>query len=434
MLSKNIRQSRNVFWQNNGELKSLPFLDSSDSFLRKITVFSVYRDRNFVRGYCSGKNGREDSNVWTDEIDYLDESGSVIYSGKGIRSVEAGIDDHVMAGGIRKPIMNVSAVAKIVEVVKRWRWGPDMESQLDKLQFVPNMTHITQALKIIEDSDAVLSLFRWAKRQSWYLPNDESYVMLFDKLNLSRDFEGIQSIFEEMVSDSSANEISSFGAYNRVLQYLAKSEKLEVTFCCFKKIQELECKLDTRTYNALITLFLTKGLPYKAFEIYANMEKEGCSLDASTYDLMIPTLAKSGRLDTAFKLFQEMKTKNYRPTSGIFASLVDTMGKAGRLDTAMKVYMELQGFGLRPSGAMFVSLIESFVKAGKLDAALRLWDEMKNSGLRPNYGLYTMIVEAHAKSGKLEIAMSIFTDMEKAGFLPTPSTYSSLLEMHAASG
>lgn len=434
LFSKYVVQSRKVFSQNNVKSKSLSSLYSSGSFFRIITVFPVSNDRNFIREYCSGKHGREDSREWTEEIDYLDESGSVIYSGKGIRSVEPGVDDHVMVGGIRKPISNISAVAKIVEVVKRWKWGPDMETQLDKLQFMPNMTHITQAMKIIEDSDALLSLFGWAKRQSWYVANDECYVMLFDKLNLSRNFDGIQSVFEEMVNDSNGNEISSFGAYNRVLQYLAKAEKLEVTFCCFKKIQELACRLDTQTYNALITLFLTKGLPYKAFEVYANMEKDGCSLDASTYDLMIPSLAKSGRLDAALKLFQEMKPKNYRPTFGIFVSLVDTMGKAGRLDTAMKVYMEMQGFGLRPSGAMFVSLIESFVKAGKLDTALKIWDEMKKAGLRPNYGLYTMIVEAHAKSGKLEIAMSIFSDMEKAGFLPTPSTYCSLLEMHAASG
>ncbi|KAL7130572.1 hypothetical protein ABFS83_13G142900 [Erythranthe nasuta] len=431
LLSKNLRNSKTIFCSNSVvELKSLL---SSGAF-GKTAVFSASGDRGFIRGYCSAEHGNGNPREWTEEIDYLDESGSVIYSGKGIRSVEPGIDDHVMVGGLRKPILNISAVAKIVEVVKRWKWGPDMETQLDKLQFTPNMTHIVQALKIIEDGDALLSLFRWAKRQPWYLPNDDCYVMLFDKLNLSREFDGIQTVFEEMVSDSSVNGMSSFGAYNRVLQYLAKAEKLEVTFCCFKKIQELDCELDTKTYNSLITLFLTKGLPYKAFEIYENMVKDGCSLDASTYDMMIPSLAKSGRLDVAFKLFQEMKEKNYRPSSGIFVSLVDTMGKAGRLDTAMKVYMEMQGFGLRPSGAMFASLIESFVKAGKLDTALRLWDDMKKAGFRPNYGLYTIIVEAHAKSGKLDIAMSIFSDMEKAGFLPTPSTYSSLLEMQAASG
>ncbi|KAM5586876.1 pentatricopeptide repeat-containing protein [Rosa sericea] len=384
----------------------------------------------FVRNYSSGKNSDE----WTEEIEYLDESGSVIYTGKGIRSVEPGLDDHVMVGGLKKPLLNASAIAKIVEVVKRWKWGPELETQLDKLQFVPNMTHITQALKVINDSEGSLSLFRWAKRQPWYLPSDECYVLLFEGLNESRDFDGIQSLFDEMVQDSSNNGVLSSTAYNRVIQFLAKADKMEVSFCCFKKIQDSGCKVDTQTYNSLILLFLNKGLPYKAFEIYESMQAANCSLDGSTYELMVPNLAKSGRLDAAFKLFQEMKEKNVKPSFNVFASLVDSMGKAGRLDMAMKVYMEMQGYGFRPSAPMYVSMIESNVKAGKLDAALRLWDEMKKAGFRPNFGLYTMIVESHAKSGKLDIAMSTFTDMEKVGFLPTPSTYSCLLEMHAASG
>lgn len=381
---------------------------------------------NFIRTYCSKE--------FTEDIDYLDESGSVIYSGMGIRSIQPGGDDHILVGGLKKPLLNASAVAKIVETVKRWKWGPEMETQLDKLQFVPNMAHITQSLKIIDDGDASLSLFRWAMRQSWYSPNDDCYVTVFDRLNTSRDFEGIQSLFDEMVRDSDKHGMSSFCAYNRVIQYLAKAEKLEVSFCCFKKVQESGIKIDTQTYNSLITLFLTQGLPYKAFEIYEIMESSGCFLDGATYELIIPTLAKSGRLDAAYKLFNNMKENNFKPSFLILGSLVDSMGKAGRLDKAMNIYMEMQGMGLRPSATMFVSLIESFVKAGKLETALRVWGEMKKAGFRPNYGLYTMIVESHAKSGKLEIAMSVFSDMERAGFLPTPSTYSCLLEMHSASG
>ncbi|KAF5747237.1 pentatricopeptide repeat-containing protein [Tripterygium wilfordii] len=390
---------------------------------------------SFVRrSYCAGKNGPGGSNEWTDEIEYLDESGGVIYTGKGIRSVEPGLDDHVMVGGVKKPFVNASAVAKIVELVKRWKWGPELESQLDKLQFVPNMTHIIQSLKVVGDSDASLSLFRWAKRQSWYSLNNDCYIILFDLLNQNRDFDGIQKLFDEMVQDSSESGISSLNAHNRVIQYLAKAEKLEVSFCCFKKVLNSGGKVDTQTYNALITFFLTKGLPYKAFEVYESMEAAQCSFDGSTYEMMIPGLAKSGRLDSAFKLFQEMKARNFQPSFNVFASLVDSMGKSGRLETSMKVYMEMQGYGLRPSASMYVSLIDSYTKAGKLDTALRLWDEMKKARFRPNFGLYTMIIESHAKSGKLEIAMSIFKDMEKAGFLPTPSTYSSLLEMHASSG
>lgn len=387
-----------------------------------------------LRNYCSGNNSEVGYGEWTENVEYLDESGSIIYSGKGIRSVEPGIDDHVMIGSLKKPFFNASAVAKIVEVVKRWKWGPELETQLGKLQFVPNMVHITQALKLIKDSDASLSLFRWAKRQPWYSPSDECYTILFDGLNLNRDFNGIQSLFDEMVLDSSNNGTSSFSAYNQVIQYLAKAEKLEVSFFCFKKALDSGCKIDTQTYNTLMTLFLDRGLPYKAFEIYESMETVGCSLDCPTYELMIPSLAKSGRLDSALKLFQEMKVRNLRPSFNIFASLVDSMGKAGRLDTSMKVFMEMQGFGLRPSTNMYASLIESFAKAGKLDTAFKLWDEMKKAGFRPNFGLYTIIIESHAKSGKVDIAMAIFKDMEKAGFLPTPSTYSCLLELHAASG
>ncbi|WRX12572.1 Pentatricopeptide repeat - like 10 [Theobroma cacao] len=401
-------------------------IDQISPFVPLLKTPKFVTNPTFVRSYCS----RE----WTEDIEYLDESGTVIYSGKGIRSVEPGLDDHVMVGGLKKPIMNASAVAKIVEVVKRWKWGPELESQLDKLQFMPKMIHVTQAMKVVKDSDASLSLFRWAKRQSWYVPSDECYDILFDGLNQSRDFDAIQSLFEEMVQESSDNGVSLFTAYNRVIQYLAKAEKLEVSFCCFKKAQEYGCKIDTQTYNALMILFLNKSLPYKAFEIYESMQAAGCLLDGSTYELIIPSLAKSGRLDAAFKLFQEMKERKFQPSFSIFTSLVDSMGKAGRLDTSMKIYMEMQGSGLRPSATMFVSLIESYAKAGRLDTSLRLWNEMKNAGFRPNFGLYTMIIESHAKSGKLETATSIFKDMEKAGFLPTPSTYSCLLEMHAASG
>ncbi|CAN0892233.1 Pentatricopeptide repeat-containing protein At1g79490, mitochondrial [Linum grandiflorum] len=386
-----------------------------------------------ARKLCSGAGSK--GTTWTEEeIQYLDESGSLIYSGKGVRSVEPGLDDHVMIGGLKKPILNASAVAKIVEVAKRWRWGPELETQLGNLQFVPNMTHLVQAMKLIDNSGALLSLFQWAKRQPWYSPSDECYVILFDGLNRSRDFENIQALFDDMVQDSSKTSSSSFGAHNKVIQYLAKAEKLEVSFCCFKKIRDSGCDIDTQTYNVLITLFLNKGLPYKAFEIYESMEAANASLDRSTYEMMVPSLAKSGRLDAAYQLYQHMKEKKIQPSFAVFSALVDSMGKAGRLDTSLKIYMEMQGFGLRPSGAMYVSLVESYTKAGKLDKALRLWDEMKLTGLRPNFGLYTLIIESHAKSGKLDIAMSIFSDMEKAGFLPTPSTYSCLLEMHSASG
>lgn len=49
-----------------------------------------------MRCYCNNNSG--ESKEWTKEIEYLDEYGSVIYKGKGVRFVESGIDDHFMVG------------------------------------------------------------------------------------------------------------------------------------------------------------------------------------------------------------------------------------------------------------------------------------------------------------------------------------------------
>ncbi|RWR85670.1 Smr protein/MutS2 C-terminal [Cinnamomum micranthum f. kanehirae] len=171
--------------------------------------------------FASEKTPTDGSSEWTDDIVYLDESGDVIFSGKGIRSVEPGLDGHVMVGSMKKPFSNASAVAKMLEIVKRWKWGPEMETQLDKLHFVPNMSHVKQALSEIVEIDASMGLFGWAKRQSWYSPKDEIYVLLFQQLNHNGDFDGTHSLFDEMIREYGDHGIGSFMAYNRVIQHLA---------------------------------------------------------------------------------------------------------------------------------------------------------------------------------------------------------------------
>lgn len=381
-------------------------------------------------------NGSEPASAeWTDEIVYMDESGDIICSGRGLRPAEPGLDSHVMVGFVPTPLSPPAAAAKIVEIARRWRWGPDLHSNLDRLPFTPTTSHLHLALSHLSDPESSLSLLHWARRQPWFSPSDDSYTILLDRLHSAGDVDSILSLFDDIVSDADS-AVAFPSAVNRAIQYLAHSGRLEVSFCCYKKLRDLSfAQFTTQTCNSLITLFLSKNLPYKAFEIYESMESSGCALDSSTYDLMIPALARSGRLDAALRLFQDSKSRTTaRPGFPIYSALVDSMGKAGRLDAAVGLYREMLTVGYKPSVTMYVSMIESLVKAGKLDAGLSLWDEMKSCGFRPNFGLYTMMVEAQARSGRLDLAATIFSDMEKAGYLPTPSTYASLIEMHSAAG
>ncbi|KAK8966158.1 Pentatricopeptide repeat-containing protein [Platanthera guangdongensis] len=387
-------------------------------------------------GKASGGGKERTAAEWTDEIVYMDESGDVICSGRGLRPTEPGLDSHVMVGGVHIPLSPPAAAAKIVEISRRWRWGPDLHSHLDRLPFTPTPSHLHLALSHLSDPESSLSLLHWARRQPWFSPSDDSYSVLLDRLHSAGEVDSVLSLFDDIISD--ADSAAAFpSALNRAIQYLAHAGRLEISFCCYKKLRDLSfTQFTTQTCNSLITLFLSKGLPYKAFEIYESMEACGCALDSSTYELMIPALARSGRLDAALRLFHDSKSRSgsSRPGFPIYSALVDSMGKAGRLDAAVGLYREMLTFGYKPSVTMYVSMIESLVKAGKLDAGLSLWDEMKSGGFRPNFGLYTMMIEAQARSGRLDLAASLFSDMEKAGYLPTPSTYASLIEMHSSAG
>ncbi|KAJ4763462.1 Pentatricopeptide repeat-containing protein [Rhynchospora pubera] len=382
---------------------------------------------------------------WTETVDYLDESGSVISTSPGARPVIPSQDSTILAGSVPLPVSHPIAAARLASLALRHPWGPDLLSRLDSLPSPPSLSVLLISISSLPSSDPTpsLSLFKWARRQTWCQPrlSEPLFNLVLQRLNGSEHSQHVLNLFDEMLSLGEKDQelLSNFSpSLNLAVQLLAGASLLEPSFACFKKLKDRGfTHFTTQTFNSMITLFLTKGLPYKAFEIYESMETSQCTLDSETYELMVPALAKSGRLDSALKLFGDMKLREdnkSRPCFGIYSSLVDCLGKAGRLDAATGLYKEMQNLGYKPTNATNASIIEALVKAGKLDAGMELWEEMKRVGFRPNFSLYTMMVEANAKSGKLDAAASLFNEMEKAGFFPTPATYACLIEMHSAAG
>ncbi|XP_078436778.1 pentatricopeptide repeat (PPR) superfamily protein [Wolffia australiana] len=384
-------------------------------------------------GASGGGSGGAAGSWAADEVEYLDEAGSVICSGRGfVRPVSPGLDSHFLVGDRARPLSDASAIAKIVELVRRWRWGPDMESHLGNLQFTPSPLHLSRSVAdLLNCPPAALALLRWARRQPWYLPDPAPFSLLLAGLNSAGDFDAVVAVFDDIAPDAALAP-----AANHAVRLLAAAGRVEVSFHCFRRLLELVSPaVETPTFNAVIKVLLSKGLPYKAFELHESMPGGGA--DAATFNLLVPALARSGRLDTAVKLYGEMRSDaatRRHIAAQTFASLVDSLAKSGRLELALRVFAEMQEDGHRPSAATLAALIESFVKAGKLDAAGELWEQMKGMGFRPNFALYTAMVEANSKSGRLAAAATLFTEMERAGFLPSPATFAALIETHAAAG
>ncbi|OMO63720.1 hypothetical protein CCACVL1_22332 [Corchorus capsularis] len=367
--SRNLISSRNALNNCSG---SFGFFNSSMGINQISPFSSVSRTPNLtktplsVRSYCSGN--------WSEDVEYLDESGSVIYSGKGVRSVEPGLDDHVMVGGLKKPILNASAVAKIVEVVKRWKWGPELENQLDKLQFVPNMTHIIQAMKVVKDSDASLSLFRWAKRQS-------------------------------------------------CLPYKA--------FEIYESMQAAGCLLDGSTYELMIPSLAKSGRLDAAVKLFQEMKERKFWPSFSIFASLVDSMGKAGRLDTSMKMYTEMQSSGFRPSATMFVSLIESYAKAGKLDTALQLWSEMKSAGFRPNFGLYSMIIESHAKSGKLDTATSIFKDMEKAGFLPTPSTYSCLLEMHAASGQVDSAMKLYNSMINAGLRPGLSTYTAILTLLA---
>ncbi|BAF15763.1 Os04g0612800 [Oryza sativa Japonica Group] len=375
---------------------------------------------------------------WTDTVDYLDESGEVLSSAPGARAAVPGADATILSGSSAHPLPRPAAAARLAALALRFRSGPSLSAALSALPSQPDPALLLLAASSLPASDPtpLLALVAWARVQPWFVPSDDTLLpprrpprpghqLLRTPLPLRRYPRPPRH------PPPSPRPSTPFSPRSPPMALL------EPAFFCFKRLRDAGFRvLETHAYNALLSLLLTRGLAFKAFEVLDEMSSSGCALDEGTYELVVPALARAGRIDAARKMFDEMRKREGigRASAGMYGVLVDVLAKAGRLDAAMGMYREMVAVGHRASPAVSTAVVEGLVRAGKLDAGMELWEEMRRGGLRPSFGLYTMVVEANARSGRLDVATQLFGDMEKSGFFPTPATYACLVEMHASAG
>jgi pentatricopeptide repeat protein len=374
---------------------------------------------------------------WTDTVEYLDESGALLSSAPGARPAVPGADPTILSGASAHPLPRPAAAARLAALALRHRSGAPLSAALSALPSAPDnaLLHLAASSLPAADPVPLISLVAWARLQPWFVPSDDLSSLLAARLPPATHSSELLALFDDTLALPDPAAFPK--TFNAVVSALATHGLLEPAFYCFKRLRDAGFKgLQTPAYNALLSLLLTRGLAFKAFEVLDEMATSGCALDEGTYELAVPALARAGRIDAARKMFDEMKLREGtgRAPAGVYSVMVDVLAKAGRLDAAMGMYREMVAVGHRVSTAVSTAMVEGLVRSGKLDAGMELWEEMRRGGLRPSFGLYTMVVEANARSGRLDMAAKLFGDMEKAGFFPTPGTYTCLVEMHASAG
>jgi len=228
---------------------------------------------------------------WTDTVEYLDESGALLSSARGARPAVPGADPTILSGASAHPLPRPAAAARLAVLALRHRSGAPLSAALSALPSAPDAALLLLAASSLPASDPVplISLVAWARLQPWFVPSDDLSSLLAARLPPATHSSELLALFDETLG---LPDLAAFPkTFNAVVSALATHGLLEPAFYCFKRLRDASFRgLETPSYNALLSLLLTRGLAFKAFEVLDQMATSGCALDEGTYDLAVPAL------------------------------------------------------------------------------------------------------------------------------------------------
>ncbi|KAF5941926.1 hypothetical protein HYC85_019568 [Camellia sinensis] len=105
-----------------------------------------------------------------------------------------------------------------------------------------------------------------------------------------------------------------------------------------KKMEEINLKPDTETYNGLIRAYWKYRMYDEMDQCLKKMEADGCSLDHITYNLLIQEFSRAGLLTRTEKLYQILISKRMDLQSSTLVAMLEAYANLGILDKMEKFY------------------------------------------------------------------------------------------------
>ncbi|CAL5347803.1 unnamed protein product [Camellia sinensis] len=134
------------------------------------------------------------------------------------------------------------------------------------------------------------------------------------------------AVFRFLLQSSRSKEVpQGKGRFGDALYYL-------------KKMEEINLKPDTETYNGLIGAYGKYRMYDEMDQCLKKMEADGCSLDHITYNLLIQEFSRAGLLTRTEKLYQILVSKRMDLQSSTLVAMLEAYANLGILDKMEKFY------------------------------------------------------------------------------------------------
>ncbi|KAG4990202.1 hypothetical protein JHK87_023659 [Glycine soja] len=314
----------------------------------------------------------------------------------------------------------------------------------------PSAQHVSTILKGLRDNvserDAVFILDKMTNPETAPFvlghfrdkikPSTDKEVILYNAtlkaFRKSRDFEGAEKLFDEMLQRGVKPDNITFSTLINSARMCALPDKAVEWF---KKMPSFGCEPDAMTCSAMVSAYAQTNNVDMALSLYGRAKAEKWSLDASTFSTLIKMYGVLGNYVECLRIFGEMKVLGVKPTVVTYNTLLGSLFRSKKSWQAKNVYKEMISNGVSPDFITYATLLRIYAGAQYREDALSVYKEMKGNGMDMTVDLYNRLLDMCADVGCIEEAVEIFEDMKSSGTCqPDSLTFSSLITVYSCNG
>ncbi|XP_068662377.1 pentatricopeptide repeat-containing protein At1g11290, chloroplastic [Aristolochia californica] len=186
------------------------------------------------------------------------------------------------------------------------------------------------------------------------------------------------------------------------------------------------------SWNAMILGFAQNECPYKALNLFCNMQKKHTKPDSFTLVSVIPAVAYISILRQAKWIHGYVMRSCLLKNVYVMTALVDMYAKCGGVIIARRLFDMMEERHLITWNAM----IDGYGTHGQGKAAIELFEEMiHRSPVKPNDVTFLIVLSACSHSGLVDEGLHYFACMKRDyGFEPSMDHYGSMVDLLGRAG
>ncbi|XP_074281625.1 pentatricopeptide repeat-containing protein At3g22670, mitochondrial-like [Silene latifolia] len=330
-------------------------------------------------------------------------------------------------------------------------------SECDRIQLSESLV-LKVLLRFRHDWIPSFRFFNWAKQQEGYLHTENCYNMMVDILGMSKNFEMMWELIEEMnklgglvsmaTMSKAMRRLAKCGKHDEVVEAFDKFERfglirqtaaLNLIIEVLVKASNVECaqkvyiqfkdkiQPSSHTFNILVNGWCRAKKPIEAEQAMAEMVKYGYQPDVYTYTCLVEYYCDKKDFRKVDAILDDMRQKGCPPNVVTYTIIMRALGNAKDTAKAIEVCDEMNQSGCVPDASFYSALIHVLSESGKFMDACNIFKNMPKGV--PDVLTYNTMIGAACKHSREEYAFELLKDMEEASCIPDVKTYTILLKM-----